>query len=729
MQTPDTGYLLVIAEKPDAAVRIADALGKARRKEIFGAEFLEVEKGFDGSHYVVCSASGHLFGLDDPGRNRRIFPVFDVDWFPLSSDAGSKNRSWNRLARKPSSFYNSFAGKKIRVINSLAKNASRFVHACDYDIEGETIGANILQFACGESRSSVQRARFSTLTADEIRDAFSRLQSPDLALSDAGRMRHLIDFVWGVNVSRALTESVRIAGGGFRMLTMGRVQGPTLGFLVKREMEVMAHVPLPYWMVTCTLAKDGLPFVARYELPRIPTKKEAENLFETISKAKLAKVISLTEKMNLQPPPFPFNIGDLQKEAFRVLHLSPSTTLKIAEKLYLRALISYPRTDSQKLPPSIGYSRILEGLSRMDRFRHFVEEIETGENVKRPRQGPQVDPAHPAIFPTGEIPKNLERTESLVYDLVARRFLSAFSRDASVLVVESVFDIEGYKFFARGESVVEEGWMTVYPYYYRSTKGENEPPKLAVSDILQIVKAQLNSKHEEKPPRYTESSLISKMESEGIGTKSTRAETISTLISREYAMNGQNLKPTEFGMILIDSMRKYCPEIVDPKMTKRLEESIESIAHGEMSELIILGDAMRSLVGALQKIQENQMQIGLEFTGIPKQTRTRSLNKYPTSFPIGKCPVCKTGDLNVIRSFKTGKRFVGCSNYKNGCNASAPLPPKGIVRPGNRTCEKCKWPEVTILFQRYGSRTRARPWRLCPNPACPSKKERKLRQR
>jgi len=202
------------------------------------------------------------------------------------------------------------------------------------------------------------------------------------------------------------------------------------------------------------------------------------------------------------------------------------------------------------------------------------------------------------------------------------------------------------------------------------------------------------------------------------------------LISREYAMNGQNLKPTESGMILINSMSRYCPEIVDPKMTKRLEESIESITHGKKSELIILGEAMRSLSGALLKIHENQMQIGLEFIGIPEEqkARTRSANKYPASFPIGKCPVCKSGDLNVIKSFKTGKRFVGCSNYKNGCNASAPLPRKGIVRPGNSTCEKCKWPEVIVMFQKYGSRTSARPWRLCPNPACPSKKEWKPKQ-
>ena len=235
-------YTLVVCEKPDAARRIAQALGTSGFKEISALETVGRRglppvfsvTGRNNHHFVVCSALGHLYGLVDVNGNRSTYPVFDVKWMPTLR---KRNGKGPMTATKTQQI--------IKSISLLSQKATKFVHACDYDQEGEVIGYNVLEYASNNKYESSLRAKFSTLTDEEIRNSFDNLLKPSIGLAAAGRSRHVIDFIYGVNLSRALTQSCNVSNDSkrYRNLSIGRVQGPTLAFVVDREMEITRHVP------------------------------------------------------------------------------------------------------------------------------------------------------------------------------------------------------------------------------------------------------------------------------------------------------------------------------------------------------------------------------------------------------------------------------------------------------------------------------------------------------
>ena len=329
------GYTLVICEKPDAAKRVADALSSGA-PETFKVEGVPAFRLADaaGRRYVVCAAMGHLYGISETVKDRRVYPALDLEWFPLGaiSDKAPKQVS-----------------SRIQAIRSLSGHATAFVNACDFDIEGEAIGYNILRYACGGKEASARRAKFSALTKEGIVEAFndSRLSSSD-GLARAGRLRHAIDFAWGVNLSRALSESMR-TGRGFRTVSIGRVQGPTLSFVVDREVDVRTFVPTPYWTVRGRFRKGEDVFTAKYSsVSTVIAKHAAEKVKRECERRE--GVVSLVKHSTFrQRPPPPTNLADLQKEAFRLFGYSPSKTLQVAERLYLGAMISYPRYREPKV--------------------------------------------------------------------------------------------------------------------------------------------------------------------------------------------------------------------------------------------------------------------------------------------------------------------------------------------------------------------------------------------
>ena len=716
-------FSLVIAEKPDAAKRIAQALGSSRTKRINGFEVYEVEQSFDSNKYLVCAAAGHLYGLADPSKNRGIFPVFDVEWFSLDSIA----TSWSSKFRNRRSSQGFGSSRRIRLISDLARVANKFIHACDLDAEGEVIGYNILKFATPSDLKPVLRAKFSTLTENEIRKAFSNLEAMGDSAPRAGRMRHLLDFLWGVNVSRALTESYRSVSSEYNMFTIGRVQGPALGFVVERECDVNCHVPRPYWEIVCTLRKDEEIFEAYYHERRISNLDQAIKIRDDVSKATTAKVDDVSTLPMSRPPPYPFNLGDLQKEAFRIYRLSPSIILSSAERLYLKAMISYPRTDSQKLPASIGYANILRLLSESKKLGPLTKELlrEVGSSPK-PRQGPREDPAHPAIYPTGEnADSTIDRVDSLVYELVLRRFLANFSSNATLLETKAKFEISGHHFNSAGQKLQDLGWTKYYPYS-RPDSGI-KLPELISGELIDIVNKKFLQKHTERPQRYSEGSLLAKLESENVGTKATRAETITTLFTRGYLERTSTITPTETGLVLIDAMKKYCPEITSPEMTRHMEKNIESISKGSLAESEFIANTGKAINSVLRELIINKSMVGDELatssksqnSGPLSRRRSHSTRTSSNAISIGKCPVCQNGILRAIKSPKTRKRFLGCSNYKTGCRTSAPLPRTGLLKPAGTNCRTCGWPEIDVSFARKNGENK--PWRICPNLNCSSK--------
>ncbi|HYB76383.1 MAG TPA: DNA topoisomerase, partial [Nitrososphaerales archaeon] len=409
MTSVASGYTLVICEKPDAARRIAEALsgGNVQSSTVDGVTVFKFTSW--GEDFVVCSAQGHVYAISDPFEERVVYPIFDVEWYP-SSLVEEKNAS---------------AAHRIGVIRKLAGSAARFVNACDFDVEGETIGFNVLRYACGGKETEALRAKFSTLTRDDVVVAFRQAKPQAAAgLARAGRTRHLIDFVWGVNLSRALSQSALSSGHMHRTVSMGRVQGPTLAFLIERETEIREFVPLPFWKVSGMFERNGTQFKAGYSKERVRSRAAAEKTRD-YCEGKEGVATSVVRNVVQVPPLPPFDTGDLQKEAYRIFGFSPSRTLQIAERLYLNALVSYPRTDSQHLPPSINYRVILQGLERLGGYSKAAKGLLRG--TLNPVQGAKTDPAHPAVHPTGEVlRRHLNPPEAAVFDLITRRFLASF---------------------------------------------------------------------------------------------------------------------------------------------------------------------------------------------------------------------------------------------------------------------------------------------------------------
>ena len=678
---------MVICEKPDAARRVSDALsgGESRSEQVEGTTVFRFTR--KGEEFVVCAAQGHLYGVSDPARERTVYPVFDVEWY--SSDLVDEDST--------------STARRILAIRKLASGASKFVNACDFDVEGEAIGYNLLRYACGGKEKSALRAKFSTLTEEDLVKAFDDLEpQAGPGLARAGRARHSIDFVWGVNLSRALSQSALSSGHRYRTVSVGRVQGPTLEFLVEREREIKTFVPVPYWKASGTFERDGVKLTAGYARDRIETRQSAEKIREECMgrEAVAAAVRRSTVQVG---PPEPFNIGDLQREAYRAFGYTPSRTLQIAERLYLEALISYPRTGSRRLPPSINYRSIIQGLCRISEYSAQAAEL-LKEKLK-PVQGAKSDAAHPAIHPTGEKPKRpLEGSESAVFDLVVRRFFAAFAPSALRELAEVTLVVGEHGFRLSGGRTVSPGWMRYYGRYagYRDV----EVPPVFEGDRFRVAGVALEEKFEQRPPRYNQSSLLEKMEREGIGTKATRADIITTLMERGYA-SGENMEVTDLGLSVVETMAKYAPSIISTELTREIEGKLEAVEGGSGGEAELMRETVRSIVGQLAALIANEEEVGREIDS----ALTASAAK---SFVLGRCPVCKTGNLRIIRSKATKKRFAGCSNYSGGCRASAPLPQKGTLRIASKPCERCSWPVVYVLGRRHS-------WRLCINPNCPGK--------
>lgn len=685
----DKGYTLVICEKPDAARRVSDALsgGSSKSRSVDGTTVYGFSR--KGEEFVVCSAQGHVYGVSDPSEERSVYPVFDVEWYSLD------------LVEEDSAS----AARRISAVKKLAAGASRFVNACDFDVEGETIGYNLLRYACGGKEGAALRAKFSTLTEEDLVKAFDDLRPPTgQGMARAGRVRHAIDFVWGVNLSRALSQSALSSGHRYRTVSVGRVQGPTLGFLVKREREIREFVPVPYWKVSGVFEKDGKNLTAGYSKERVGEKALAEKVREECSGKEA--VASAVRRSSLQVgPPVPFNIGDLQKEAYRAFGFTPSRTLQIAERLYLGALISYPRTGSQKLPPSVNYKAILQGVEKMPEYSAHAAELLKRE--PKPIQGAKVDPAHPAIHPTGEKPRRpLGSSEASVFDLVVRRFLAAFGPSARRELVDVSLAAGEHGFRLAGGKTVFPGWMKYYERYawYRDV----EFPAISEGDRFRIVDVFVEEKFEQMPPRYNQSSLLEKMEKEGIGTKATRADIIATLVGRGY-VSGENMEVTDLGLSVVEALAKYAPSIMSTELTRSIEEKLEEVEGGSRGEATLLRETVKSIADQLAELNANEEAVGREIDSALMSTVAKSS-------VLGKCPVCKTGELRIIRSKATKKRFVGCSNYPSGCRASAPLPQRGTVKATSKACERCSWPVVYVMGG-------GRPWRLCVNLACPGKRK------
>ena len=316
------------------------------------------------------------------------YPVFNYKWVPRHLVERNKK----------------CLSKWVEAFSKLSFDADKFMMACDYDIEGSLIGYCILKHACDNKELLAKRMKFSTLTKSELEKAYENpYEHLDFRFIESGKTRHEVDWLYGINFSRALSLAAQRESGNYSILSTGRVQGPTLKILTDREKKINSFVPTPYWEIKAEIQIGNTIVEAEFEKKRIETKAEAEKIQEDCQNKK-GEVSTVELRTVYQKPPVPFDVGELQREAYTIFGYNPRRTLAIAQRLYLDALISYPRTGSQKLPSVIDYRKILTFLKTHRGYKQLASRL-LQKKVLKPRQGPKDDPAHPAIYPTGKLPK------------------------------------------------------------------------------------------------------------------------------------------------------------------------------------------------------------------------------------------------------------------------------------------------------------------------------------
>jgi len=683
-------YTLVITEKPDAASRIAQALdgnGEAKRLTENGVPFYEA---FRDKKLVIVPALGHLYTVAAQKKKPVEHPILDYSWVPRyeAERGASRLKAW------------------LQVIAKLGKNADAFIDACDYDVEGSIIGYCILKYACGNKENEAKRMKYSTLTEEELQKSYDELLPHlDFSLIDAGLTRHEIDWLYGINLSRALTSAAKKAGNQYVILSAGRVQGPTLKFLALRERNIACFVPIPFWTLKAKIDVGGNILDASHE--KVFEVKAEVEAAAAHCRTKRGKIERVENRQFRQMPPFPFDLGSLQAEAYRIFRIAPLRTSTLAQKLYIDALISYPRTSSQKLPPQIGYEKILQNLAKNREYTRLAGELLAKGDLK-PNEGKRSDSAHPAIYPTGKRPdKSLVGGEKNIYDLVVRRFLAVFGAPAVRQTVKVALDVNGEKFSLSGTQTLDEGWLLFYEPF--GNLRENPLPNVREGNEVSVKKILLQDEFTKPPSRFNPSSLLRKMEQGNIGTKATRAGILQTLYERKYVRD-ERIAVTDLGFEVTDVLRKYCPSIASVEFTRQLEEEMNLIQQGKATKSGVISDAVEILKPVIGSLKENEKAVGEKLSRAVRQATMEER-------VIGSCPTCHSGKLIITYSKRTGKRFVGCTNFFVGtCKTAFPLPQRGYVKPSGKSCRGCGWMTVQVWLK--GRRS----WNLCLNPRCSQKR-------
>jgi DNA topoisomerase-1 len=662
---------LIIAEKPIAAKRIADILGKPKTvlRNNVECHFL------DG--IVIVPLKGHLTNVD--------FPPEYSDW--SKTDLGALVNA--RI------HYDITSLSIARTLESFAAECDELAIATDYDREGESIGKEAVDIVVRKNPGvKITRAKFSALTPEEVNGAFSKLSEFSFNLADSADTRREIDLIWGAVLTRYVSLASKRFGKDF--LSVGRVQTPALALVVNREKEIKAFKPEPFWTVYITCDKDGGKFHAVYEEDKIFDKKKAEEI--AALKSNIARVRNVEKKELEIKPPSPFNTTEFLRAA-SMIGYQPQIAMSIAEKLYMSGLVSYPRTDNTVYPPSIGLKAILQKLSKSGEFSDIAYSI-LGQKKIAATKGNRKATDHPPIYPVEVASKNkLSGHDWKIYELIVRRFFATLSPSARIETVKVSLDYEGKNFIARGKTIIDNGWREYYPY---AKSEEVILPQLGESEIVKVDAIKNDQKETKPKPRYTPAALIKLLEELNLGTKSTRADILQKLIDRGYIQGKQNFTPSSVAFGVIDALEQYAPEVTRPDMTAKLEKEMDQIEKGRKTKLQVVADSRKLLTKILSHLIKQREHIGGK---LKESLRADNV--------VGKCPSCG-GNLIVIK-LRKGTRFVGCSGYRQGCRTSFPLPAKGTIRALNTLCPTCSLPEIEVQY------FKKRPFKMCINHKCLSK--------
>jgi DNA topoisomerase-1 len=664
---PGTQMHLIIAEKNIAAHRIAQILA--------GSDKISQKKESRISIYqfgetVTIGLRGHVVEID--------FVEGYTNWrsetHPPRSliDAGTLKRPSEPAI--------------VRLIQKLSKRATRVTIATDFDTEGELIGKEAYELVRAvNAKVPVDRARFSAITKEEIGRAFSNPSDIDFDLAAAGEARQIVDLLWGASLTRFISLAAR--RGGANILSVGRVQSPTLAMIVDREKEIDAFVPEPYWELSLDTEKEKVPFNARHVHGKFTVQEQANAAYASTKKPLI--VTDIREGTRIDKAPTPFDTTQYIVAAAR-LGLSAANAMRIAEDLYMNGYISYPRTDNTIYPPSLNLNGILDTLEKT-RFSNDVTWVKKNRR-KTPTQGKKSSTDHPPIHPAGAATPEQLGENWKVYELIVRRFLATLSPDAEWLTmkINMTAATEGYA--STGSRLKEAGWRTVYTY---SDAKDTILPPVQTGEELPIIAVNLEEKQTQPPPRYSQSKLIQVMEELGLGTKSTRHEVIQKLVVRKY-IEGNPLRPTLVGRAVTESLEAHASEITKPEMTRTLEEAMQEIKVKKQSRNLVISESREMLHKVFDDLEPNSELIGKEI-----------MDQTDEELIIGPCPVCGK-DLRIRR--KGVSQFIGCTGYPD-CTFNISLPGSmwgGAIRT-KTICDTHQLNHVSLISKG------ARPWEIgCP---------------
>jgi len=555
---------LILTEKPSVAEDFARALG-CRRKDGY----------YEGGEYAITWALGHLFEISDENLPKR----WDLEDLPIFPE---------RFEYKLRS---SQAGRQFKVIKELLGQTERVIVATDAGREGELIARLILQKAGLKDWSKVYRFWTSeALTSEVIRRGLRRLKPAKEydSLYWCALARQHADFLVGINLTRAV--SLRSNGG---VWSVGRVQTPTLALVVQRDLEIENFKPKPYWVIKALFSVEGKTYEGvwfgkkgggRVDAAEDVNEEEEEREeeeetggvfdYETVKKiveklwsVRQAVVSKVEKKKRVEYPPPLYSLSSLQRDANRELGFSAQKTLDIAQRLYEeRKAISYPRSDAEYLSES-SLPLVKEVLKRLKR-EDLIERVEkVGKRVFDDRKLTD----HHAIIPLRDEEEDWTDAEKALFRLIKRRFLAAFYEPFIALDTVVITQVAGEEFYSRGTTVLQLGYKELY-----GKPKEKLLPKLEKGQKVDVLKVWSEKRWTKPPPRYTEGSLIKKMEKLSLGTPATRASIIETLKERGYLiLNKKHLISTEKGRELIKNLQES--KIVSVEMTSEWEQQLESI--------------------------------------------------------------------------------------------------------------------------------------------------------
>lgn len=651
-----------IAEKPSVAREIADILGAKTRRNGY----------LEGNGYQVTWTFGHLCTLKEPHEYTPGWRQWSLTSLPMIPP-----RFGIKLIDSPSYI------EQFNVIESLIKDAEMVINCGDAGQEGELIQRWVMQKA--GCKCPVYRLWISSLTEDAIREGFSKLkdQSEFTPLYEAGLSRAIGDWLLGMNATRLYTLKY---GQNKQVLSIGRVQTPTLALIVNRQKEIDNFKPEPFWELKTIYRNTKFSATKGKFL----NKEEGESFLKIAAEADFT-VTDVSQKKGKEGAPRLFDLTSLQVECNKKYAFTAEDTLKLIQSLYEKKVTTYPRVDTTYLSDDI-YPKvptILKGLEGYEELTGTLIGSKIPKNKKVFDNSKITD--HHAIIPTGVPARNLNENERKVYDLVTRRFIAAFYPDCDISTTTVLGKVDKVDFKVSGKQIINPGWRVVFG---AEQKDPDAPETDEDAGVLPAFVVGESGPHEPvlseswtKPPApYTEATLLRAMETagklvdndelrdalkeNGIGRPSTRAAIIETLFKRNYIRKERkNLLPTATGKELIETINEEL--LKSAELTGLWEKKLRQIEKGQYEARNFLEELKQMVSEIVQHVLCDQSNKAITIEEAIKEEENKTKEKKPRKPRAKKentnekqalvCPICKKGSL--LR----GKTAYGCSAYKDGC--------------------------------------------------------------